>query len=284
MADVFISYSRNDSDFVRALYNRLTGDGRDVWVDWEDIPPSADWLADIERAIDASDVFLFIMSPDSLSSKTCAREYEYAALGNKRIVPVVVRDVDAEATPAIIRHLNWLFFRDSEDFDATYKLLINTIETDLAWVRTHTRLLVRAKEWKANESDPSFLLAGSDLEESERWLVRSFEHDPKPVELQLDYVAASRAEETRLHRSQLRGFYLVSLIYGLLQTSISYIVVFDEISEEGLVALSPLWVLGIVFGIFGLTLGRDSLRRSVIATAIAGVLLYLFFSAIFPAL
>ncbi len=107
------------------------------------------------------------MSPDSLSSKTCAREYEYAALGNKRIVPVVVRDVDAEATPAIIRHLNWLFFHDSEDFDATYKLLINTIETDLAWVRAHTRLLVRAKEWKDNESDPSFLLAGSDLEESE---------------------------------------------------------------------------------------------------------------------
>ena len=57
MSDVFISYSRNDSDFVRALHNRLTGEGRDVWVDWEDIPPSADWLADIERAIDASDVF-----------------------------------------------------------------------------------------------------------------------------------------------------------------------------------------------------------------------------------
>ena len=45
----------------------------------------------------------------------------------------------------------------------------------------------------------------SDLEESERWLVRAFEHDPKPVELQLGYVEASRAEETRLHRSQLRG-------------------------------------------------------------------------------
>ena len=284
MSDVFISYSRNDSDFVRALHNRLTGEGRDVWVDWEDIPPSADWLADIERAIDASDVFLFIMSLDSLGSETCTHEYEYAARCNKRIVPVVVSDVDAKIVPATIGRLNWLFFRASEDFDAAYKLLIDTIETDLTWVRAHTRLLVRAREWEANKSDPSFLLAGSDLEESERLLVRAFEHDPKPVELQLDYVAASRAEETRLQRSQLRGFYLVSLIYGLLQTTISYIVVFDEISEEGLVALSPLWVLGMVFGIFGLTLGRDSLRRSVIATAIAGVLLYLFFNAIFPAL
>ena len=38
MTDVFISYSRKDGDFARRLTNALTASGRDVWVDWEDIP------------------------------------------------------------------------------------------------------------------------------------------------------------------------------------------------------------------------------------------------------
>jgi hypothetical protein len=40
MADVFISYSRQDSDFARQLHAALTNLGRDVWMDWEDIPVS----------------------------------------------------------------------------------------------------------------------------------------------------------------------------------------------------------------------------------------------------
>ena len=38
MADVFVSYSRKDGAFVHALYDVLAAAGRDVWVDWEDIP------------------------------------------------------------------------------------------------------------------------------------------------------------------------------------------------------------------------------------------------------
>ena len=276
--------SRRDSELMRTLHGRLTSEGRDVWVDWEDIPPTADWQEEIKRAIEAADTFAFVLSPDSLSSKTCVAECEHAVRCNKRIVPVVVRDVETDRVPASLRKVNWLFFRADEDFEDSYRALVLAIETDLDWVRTHTRLLVRANEWETNGKDRSFLLAGGDLAESETWLARAFERTPRPVELQIEYVAASRAEETRRQRSQLRGFYLVSLTYGIVQTGISYFVAFDEISEEGLVALSPLWVLGLVFGLFGLTLGRDSLRRSVIATGIAGGLLYLFFMGIFPQL
>ena len=284
MADVFLSYARSDGELMRRLHGRMTRDGRDVWVDWEDIPPTVDWLEEIRGAIEAADVFVFIMSPESVASKTCREEIRHALSFNKKIVPVVVRDVGTDQIPDSLRKLNWLFFRDSDDFDAAYTQLLETIDADLDWVRAHTRLLVRAREWDANEQDRSFLLAGTDLDTTEDWLAEAAEREPAPVDLQGRYVEASRAEETRKLRAQLRGFYLVSIIYGVLQTGISYFVAFDEISEEGLVALSPLWVLGIVFGLFGLTLGKDSLRRSVIATAAAGGLLYVFFIAVFPSL
>ncbi len=47
MSDVFISYSRPDIDFVRHLFDQLTAHDREAWADWQDIPPTANRLAEI---------------------------------------------------------------------------------------------------------------------------------------------------------------------------------------------------------------------------------------------
>jgi len=44
MADVFISYSRKDKDFVRRLDESLKSRGREAWVHWEDIRPTEEWM------------------------------------------------------------------------------------------------------------------------------------------------------------------------------------------------------------------------------------------------
>ena len=283
-SDIFISYSRRDQAFVRSLHDRLAAEQRDVWVDWEDIPPSAEWLAEIERAIEASDTVVFVLSPDSAQSRTCRHECDHAVRMGKRLIPVVTRDVDPATVPEAVARLNWLSFASATDFDRAYSSLVSTIDTDLVWARAHARLLVRARDWESHGKDASYLIGGSDLEESERWLAQASDRMPAVMPLQAAYTAASRQRETERQRNQLRGFYLVSLIYGVLQTSVSYLVAFDEISEEGLIALSPLWVLGIVFGLAGLTIGRNSLKRSVVAAVISGVVLFLFFITLWGSL
>src|SRR5262245_51645370 len=57
MTDVFISYSRKDTGFVRRLHDALAAQSRAAWVDWEDIPRAADWMDEINRGIDAADTF-----------------------------------------------------------------------------------------------------------------------------------------------------------------------------------------------------------------------------------
>lgn len=282
MSDVFISYSRKDQALVRKLHQRLGEAGRETWVDWEDIPTSAEWLREVELAIEAADTFIFVLSPDSLASEICQHECAHAGRYNKRMIPVVVRQVDATAVPAPLGKINWLFFDSDAGFDEPFQALLTAIDTDLAWVRQHSRLLVRAREWETKLKDKSFLLAGSDLEEAERSLTVSGERQPLMSPLQISYVVASRQGATELHRSQLRGFYIVSMVYSVLQTLVSYFVVFDEISETGLVFLSPIWILGLVFGTYGLTLGRTSIRKSLIATAASAVLLYAFFIVVWP--
>ena len=78
MSDVFISYSRKDIDFVQWVFDVLTSRDRDPWADWQDIPPTADWLAEIYSGFEAADFFPFIISPDSVMSEICTLEIEHA--------------------------------------------------------------------------------------------------------------------------------------------------------------------------------------------------------------
>ena len=106
MTDVFISYAREDKAFVTRLFDALVAQDRDVWVDWEGIPPTAEWLAEIYSAIEAADSFVFVISPDSIVSEFCNLEIAHAVKHNKRLVPIVCRDVDAETVPKPLAALN----------------------------------------------------------------------------------------------------------------------------------------------------------------------------------
>ena len=95
MSKVFISYSRRDKVLAKRLTGELQKSEIDFWIDWEDIPPTVDWWKEIEKGIEESDAFLFLISPDSIKSKVCGQELEHAVQNGKRLLPVVLRDVNA---------------------------------------------------------------------------------------------------------------------------------------------------------------------------------------------
>ena len=113
MADTFISYAREDTEFVRRLVAALTAAKREPWVDWEGIVPADQWMDSVRDAIDASDAFVFVISADSVASATCGLELAHAAEQHKRLVPVVWREPDG-AVPAALAALNWVFLRESD--------------------------------------------------------------------------------------------------------------------------------------------------------------------------
>ena len=104
MADVFISCSRKDQEFVRRLDEALQQRQREAWVDWEGIRPSEEFMQAIYGAIEAADTFIFVLSPDSVASTVCGRGVAHGAAPNQRLVPLVARNVNAEAVRAASRH------------------------------------------------------------------------------------------------------------------------------------------------------------------------------------
>ncbi len=200
MAKAFISYSRKDIEFAKKLTAELQKDSLDFWIDWEGIPPTVDWWREIEKGIEEADVFLFLISPDSAKSKVCGQEIDCAVKNGKRLIPIVARDVKGDETPKQLSHLNWIFLRESDDFNAAMKKLMTAIQTDYEWVAEHRRLQVKALEWERNNHEGSYLLRGKDLQDAEFQLATNTSKEPHPTDLQRDYVFKSRQSADRARR------------------------------------------------------------------------------------
>lgn len=194
MTGVFISYSRKDSQIAQRLMEGFKSIALDVWVDWEDIPPAVGWLDQILRGIERADVFVFLISPDSIKSEVCNVELEHAHKNSKRIIPIVVRDVVTKEVASILRDLNWLFIREQDDFSAGLKKVEVAINIDVEWLQEHRRLQVRALEWD-RKKDPSLLLRGSDLRNAAKMIAANEKKDPIPSHLQKLYLEYSRRSE-----------------------------------------------------------------------------------------
>lgn len=200
-SSIFISYRRTDVEFVKRLDQGFKAQERDVWVDWEDIPPaSTDFKDDIIRGIEEADVFVAVLSPDYLESTYCVDlELGYALELNKRVIPVVYRKFDDKPAPNGIGHINWVFFTphagQSNTFEEAFPRLMAAIDVDLAHTRTHTRLTVQAKEWENNERENSYLLDGLQIEGAEAWLAQATNKKPFATELLVDFINMSRHVE-----------------------------------------------------------------------------------------
>lgn len=214
MSDIFISYSRKDVDFVRQLYAALVEEDFSVWVDWEGIPPSAEWLAEIYQAIEAADSFIFVTSAASCCSEICRLELQHAIQHNKRLLPVVIEDLDTGGVPAVLAKLNWLFFRPDDDFKQSFGLLLTALKTDLDWVKAHTSLLNKAIEWQNKAQDSSLLLRGKELAAVGKEVAQCSASEPALTGLQNRYLAVSRATAKKRSRLISAGSVLLLLILG----------------------------------------------------------------------
>jgi WD40 repeat protein len=219
--DVFVSYSRADRGAIVALTRALAERGKRAWVDLEDIPPSAEWMAEIRAAIEAADGYLVAVSPDLARSKVCEEELEHARAAGKRVVPVLVRPTESRSVPQALAALNWI--DATEGPSATViDAIVRALETDLEHVRAHTRLLVRASEWATRGEPNSLLLRADDLKAAETLLVAAQGREPAPTAVQARYVQASRNGAAHRQRAVVAAV-SVALVVSLVLAAVAVI-------------------------------------------------------------
>jgi plastocyanin len=91
---VFVSYSTRDGDTVKSLTQDLQDADEQVWLDQRLAGGDTWWRAILEQ-IRSCDVFAFALSQNSIESKPCQAELQYARALGLPILPVQVGPVDS---------------------------------------------------------------------------------------------------------------------------------------------------------------------------------------------
>ncbi|MEO0868331.1 MAG: CHASE2 domain-containing protein, partial [Cyanobacteria bacterium J06642_11] len=191
---VFFIHHIDDYDFSRRLNETLLVQGKSSWLAPEGAAGETERWDETQELMANAENILFILSPSSVRCEACLEQLNYAQAQQKRVLPVIYRKVVKSRVPDSIKTLPWSDFRrHGGDFLVNFGELFRTLESDPYHVRSHTRLLVKASEWDGAKRDDSFLLRGSDLADSERWLQQARDKTPPVTPLQKAYIKASRA-------------------------------------------------------------------------------------------
>jgi tetratricopeptide (TPR) repeat protein len=210
---VFISYSRKDRAFVGRLVDALeAANDIEVFRDTDDILPTEEWKDRLEQLIGEADTVVFALSPHSAKSEICSWEVEHALSLNKRIAPIVIKDVDGADIPGPLSKLNYIFFTNRKEFDASISNLITALNTDIDWIREHTRLGELARRWDGQGRPKSQKLRGGDLSTAENWLALQPANAPQPGMLHREYIQASRLAARRRQQGTVSGSMAAAII------------------------------------------------------------------------
>jgi hypothetical protein len=115
MTYVFISYSREDREFVDRLAEDLREAGVSTWQDTKEIAPGENWRLAIEESLRQASAMLYVASSQSANSHWMARELEAVFSRGTRVIPLVLDDKGERGLPVFLREIQWVDFRPGYD-------------------------------------------------------------------------------------------------------------------------------------------------------------------------
>src|SRR5215467_8530255 len=131
--DIFISYSRRDTEFVTRLASDLNAQVAGVWFDQSTIQLGQKWHDEIMDGINECKAFILVLSPDAAQSKYVLEEVNKALELGKTIFPVIYRSGQWTGTfDSLVREVQSLDLRSGSYTDNFQKLVDGLIEAGAA--------------------------------------------------------------------------------------------------------------------------------------------------------
>jgi hypothetical protein len=108
---VFISYSREDLDFVDRLSRDLRAGGVATWQDTNEIAAGDNWQKAIEDGLRRASALLYVASARSARSKWMEREVLAVLDYGTRVIPLILDDAGQHELPLLLQRTQWVDFR-----------------------------------------------------------------------------------------------------------------------------------------------------------------------------
>lgn len=217
MTQVFLCSAEADRAVATQVGYSLMRQGFTLWTDQTDVQSGEELEDAVNRGIERADTMVYLLSHDSLASRQCQQEVDYAIAHNKRIIPLRLQATEKSSRsarrgmddifglisntkvpppiPTKLQNVQAIDLTEPED-EGLYKLAINRLlkqlNQDASYFEQHKILLVRALKWQAQQRNPSVLLRGNNLKQTESWLqVAEKSEDYPPTALQKEFLTTS---------------------------------------------------------------------------------------------
>ena len=139
--DVFISYSRSDSNIAEKLYETLTAQGKRVWYDKNNLTDGGNFMEEINRAIKTAKYFIPILSENIVKEKKDSHVYRNewdtaftvaTSMGRTYIIPIAETGLNfyKAAIPEKMQQHNAIFFSREEGIETVTEKIIHKINQD----------------------------------------------------------------------------------------------------------------------------------------------------------
>ena len=128
MADIFLSYARENSEIARRLSEGLENIGWTVWWDWK-VPAGQTWRDMIEQSLASMRCMVVLWSTDSIDSDWVKQEAEKSKAQGK-LVAALIDEVKPPMDFGAVRDANLIGWDGSQDFPGFAKL-IDMLEAQL---------------------------------------------------------------------------------------------------------------------------------------------------------
>jgi len=123
MTQVFISYSRKDLAFVEHLAEDLKAAGLEVWYDLSGLDGGTRWGREIQTAIQQSQVFVVVLSPNSVESEWVEKEFMYANSLKRKIIPLLYQPCE---TPMWFINLHFIDVQGT-NYDSHFWIILKAM-------------------------------------------------------------------------------------------------------------------------------------------------------------
>lgn len=94
----FISYSTKDSIFAKKIAQSIKEWGYSYWIAPDMIPAGSSYAKEIPQAIEMADVFILLLSKNSMESIWVEKELDHALSNRKKVLPVLLDQTPLNGT------------------------------------------------------------------------------------------------------------------------------------------------------------------------------------------
>ena len=124
MADIFISYTREDRETARTLAQVLADQGWSVWWD-QNIPPGKTWADIVGKQLKTARGVLALWSKNSVTSRWVLREARFAEKRGS-LIPILLEDVEAPLEFSDIQAADLVNWQGDVSYPG-YRLLLKAV-------------------------------------------------------------------------------------------------------------------------------------------------------------